>query len=73
MPDKRDEIQFTMVNGDTIRKTVPLGEGQAALAEVTAQEVWIEIDAVTRIRADKIVSVTLAAEIEVRAPITSLD
>lgn len=61
MPDETyDEIEFTMVGGQTFRKRAPVGEGRVVLGD-TYEGTWLEIDEVTRVRTDKIVSIKLHA------------
>ena len=56
MPDETyDEIEFTMVGGQTFRKRAPVVLGD------TYEGTWLEIDEVTRVRTDKIVSIKLHA------------
>ncbi len=57
--EEYDEVKFKMVNGDEIRKQVPLGTGKMELAE-SFESTWLAIDEMTRIRTDKIVSVKLS-------------
>jgi hypothetical protein len=60
MAEKRDKLEFTMVNGKTHTKTLLAHEdADQLLAGLNAQE-WIEVDSAIRIRADKIVSVRLS-------------
>jgi hypothetical protein len=55
--EEYDELIFKMANGDELRRYVPTGDGLPELASVGDGD-WLEIDNTTRIRVDKIVSVT---------------
>jgi hypothetical protein len=58
--EPRDDLQFEMMNGGLLTKSVAAGEGRAELEQVAqSASGWILIDENTRIRADKIVLVRL--------------
>ena len=60
MPDEYDSVEFTMVDGRTFTVRRVAGKGREYLNEPFEQN-WITIDENTRIRSDKVVSVTLLA------------
>jgi hypothetical protein len=58
MPDEYENVEFTMVDGRrfTVKRTA--GRGREYLNESFEQN-WITIDENTRIRTDKVISITL--------------
>jgi hypothetical protein len=61
VPDEAyDEVEFTMVGGQTFRMRTSVGEGRVLLAD-TYEQTWQAIDDATRIRMDKVVSIKLYA------------
>ena len=58
MGSEYDSIEFKMVDGSTFTVTRIAGRGREYLNEGFERE-WIAIDENTRIRADKVVSITL--------------
>jgi hypothetical protein len=53
-----DEVEFKMVDGRTFTIKRTVGRGREYLNE-TFEQNWITIDENTRIRTDKVVSITL--------------
>jgi hypothetical protein len=53
-----DEVEFHMVDGRTFKVTRKIGKGREFLTEPFEQN-WINIDANTRIRTDKVIAMTL--------------
>jgi hypothetical protein len=70
MPDEpRDDLQFEMMNGGVLTKSVAAGQGRAELEQIAqSASGWIMIDENTRIRADMIVLVRLIENGQVGGP-----
>ncbi len=54
-----DEVEFQMVDGRTFTVRRTTGKGREFLTEPFEQN-WINIDGNTRIRTDKVISITLS-------------
>jgi hypothetical protein len=58
MPDEYDNVEFKVVDGRTFTVKRVAGRGREYLNE-TFEQSWITIDENTRIRTDKVISITL--------------
>jgi hypothetical protein len=58
MADDNERVEFQLVDGRTFTVTRTAGRGREYLNE-TFEQNWITIDENTRIRTDKVVSITL--------------
>jgi hypothetical protein len=56
--DEYDELQFKMVNGETLVMELDAGQGKQQIGDLP-ESGWITLDDETRIRAESVISVRL--------------